>query len=150
MEKKLWIKKKIGIKNCTCYYFDELIKIEDFDFDDILLDEKSFENIMIYDLPYKTLRIMFDKVVDGIKYLVLFGPEKYDFIFDRIRYLIGLKSSITYIAIHNYEKIKIDSDDDLPQVKTLSMQNVVILSQFLTKITTSNTINYFQKNDCIN
>ena len=36
--------------------FDDLIKIEDFDFDDILLDEKSFEN-MIYDLPYKTLRI---------------------------------------------------------------------------------------------
>ena len=125
--------------------------MEDFDFDDILLDEKSYENIMIYDLPYKTLRIMFDKVVDGIKYLALFGPEKYDFIFDRIRYLIGLKSSITYIAIHNYEKIKIDSDDDLPQVKTLSMQNVVILiSQFLTKITTSNTINCFQKNNCIN
>ena len=30
-------------KNCTCYYFDDTIKIEDFDFDNILLDEKSYE-----------------------------------------------------------------------------------------------------------
>ena len=33
--------KKINTKNHTCYYFDEIIKIEDFDFDNILLDEKS-------------------------------------------------------------------------------------------------------------
>ena len=32
--------KEINIKNCTCYYVDVIIKIEDFDFDDILLDEK--------------------------------------------------------------------------------------------------------------
>ena len=33
------------------YYFDEIIKIEDFNFD-ILLDEKSYENILIYDVSY--------------------------------------------------------------------------------------------------
>ena len=33
--------KEINIKNCTCYYFNDIIKIEDFDFDNILLDEKS-------------------------------------------------------------------------------------------------------------
>ena len=27
--------KKINIKNCTCYYFDDIVKIEDFDFDNI-------------------------------------------------------------------------------------------------------------------
>ena len=32
---------------------------------------------------------------DGSKYLVLFGLEKYDLIYDRIRYFIGLKGSIT-------------------------------------------------------
>lgn len=62
---------------------------------------------------------MFDKVVDGIKYLVIFGPEKYDFIFDRIRYLIGLKSSITYADFLNYAKIKTDSDDNLHLEETL-------------------------------
>ena len=31
--------KEIDIKNCTCYYFDDIIKIEDFNFD-ILINEK--------------------------------------------------------------------------------------------------------------
>ena len=30
-----------------------------------------------------------------------------------MRYLIGLKSSITYVFSHNYMEIKIDSDDNL-------------------------------------
>ena len=33
--------KEITIKNQTCYCFDDTIKIEDFDFDNILIDEKS-------------------------------------------------------------------------------------------------------------
>ena len=27
--------KEINIKNCSCFYFDDLIKIEDLDFDNI-------------------------------------------------------------------------------------------------------------------
>ena len=42
---------KVCIKNSTCYFFDVLIKVEDFDFDNILLDEKSYENIMIGTIP---------------------------------------------------------------------------------------------------
>ena len=43
----------------------------------------------------KPLRVIFDKVdlisrdYDGAKFLVSFGPEKNDVIFDRIRYIIG-------------------------------------------------------------
>ena len=59
--------------------------------------------------------------------MVLFGCERYGAIFDRIRYLIGLKSSITYVDSHNYTKIKIDLIEDLPLEKTLTMHNVVIL-----------------------
>ena len=47
--------KEINIKNLTCYYFDDMIKIEDFDFDYISLDEKSYENILVYSISYKTL-----------------------------------------------------------------------------------------------
>ena len=36
--------KEIDIKNQTCYYFDNIIKIEDFAIDNILLNEKSYEN----------------------------------------------------------------------------------------------------------
>ena len=39
--------KEINIKNRTCYYFDDIIKIEAFDLDNILLDEKSYETIVI-------------------------------------------------------------------------------------------------------
>ena len=51
------------------------------------------------------------------KYLVLFGPKTYDAVFDRIRFLIGLKSGITYVDSHNHTEIKINSDDDLPLKK---------------------------------
>ena len=53
--------KKVCIKNCMCCYFD-------FDFSNILLDEKLYENSLIYEVFYKTLicakplRTMFHKV----------------------------------------------------------------------------------------
>ena len=52
-----------------CYYFDDIIKIEDFDSHNILL--KSCGNISIYEISYKTsinaslLQIRLDKV-DGL------------------------------------------------------------------------------------
>ena len=83
--------KEIIIKNCTCHYFDDIIKIEYFGFDNVLLDEKSRKDILVCDISCKTLihakplRIRFDKgdgfvrVYDRTSYLVLFGGEKYDF-----------------------------------------------------------------------
>ena len=38
--------KRVFLKNCTCYYFDDIIKWEDFDVDNILIDQKSHENIL--------------------------------------------------------------------------------------------------------
>ena len=80
--------KEVDIKNRTCYYFDDMIRDLHIDFDNILLDEKSYknryENILIYDISYKTfmvakpLRVRFDKIsgfikiYDGIKYLILY------------------------------------------------------------------------------
>ena len=43
-----------------------------------------------------------------------------------IRYPIGLKSGITYVDSHDYTKIKIDSDDDLPLKEIVNFHNVVI------------------------
>ena len=47
--------KEIGIKNCTCYYFDNIIKTEDFNLDNFLIDEKSYENVLVYIISWKTL-----------------------------------------------------------------------------------------------
>ena len=42
-------------KNLTCHYFDNIVKIKDFDFDNNLIDEKSCKNILVYDISYKNL-----------------------------------------------------------------------------------------------
>ena len=59
---------EIDIRNRTCYYFDDIIEIQDFDLDNILIDGKSYENILFYNISYKRLidtkplRIRFDKI----------------------------------------------------------------------------------------
>ena len=86
--------KKVRIKNRICYYFNDIIRLENFDLHSIFIDEKSDKNILIYDISYKILigskplRIRFDKI-DGViriydrtRYLTLFSSEKYDAIYD--------------------------------------------------------------------
>ena len=79
------------------------------------------------------MHIRFDKVDrftgvdDRTRYLVLFGAEKYNFIYNRIRYLIAAKSGITYVIPHNYAKIKVDSYNSFPLEKTLTLHDVIIL-----------------------
>ena len=52
-------------------------------------------------MKIKAFRIRIDKIdgfirtYDGIRYLVLLGPEKYNVIYNIIRYLMSLKSTIT-------------------------------------------------------
>ena len=33
--------KKIDIKNCTCYYFDDIMRVVETDFDNILFKKKT-------------------------------------------------------------------------------------------------------------
>ena len=75
------------------------------------MDEGSCENILISDILYKALtgvkplRIRFDivdgfiRVYYGTRYLVLFGGERYDFIYSRIRYLRVVKSGSTNVFL---------------------------------------------------
>ena len=125
--------KKVRIKNRRCYYFDGIIKLEDFDLDNILIDEKSHENILIYDISYKTLidskplRTRFDnidgfiRICDGTRYLTLLGSEKWDAFYKRIRYPISLKSGITDVFSYDFANIKVDSYDSLPIEKRLTL-----------------------------
>ena len=139
--------KEVDMKNCTRNCFDDII----------------YENILIYSILYKTLIsakplcIRFGKVdgfirvYDGNRYLVLFGPEKYDAIYKRIRYLISLKSDITYVISHNYARIKIDSYDSLPLEKTLTLHNVTIfIKSVFNKDRNNCYFNIFLKNVRIN
>ena len=82
--------KEVDIKNCMCYYLDDIMTAVDNDSNNSLLGKKlyknSYENILIYDVSYKTfigekpLHIGchqvdgFIKIYDGTRYLVLFSP----------------------------------------------------------------------------
>ena len=114
--------KETDIKNRACYYFDDIIKERDTYLVDILLYEKLYENISVYNISYKTsaspklLRIRFDKTDgfirvcgDEFKHLVLFDYGLFDEICDKIKYLISEKSGITDSINHNFGEIKIDS-----------------------------------------
>ena len=131
--------KKVRIKNRTFYYLYDTIKLEDFNCDNILIDEKSHENILIYGIAYKTLigpkplRIRFDKIdgfitiYDRTKYLKLFHSEKYDAIYNKIRYLTSLKRRITDVFSRYYSRNKVDFYHSLTIEKLLTLRDIVIL-----------------------
>ena len=76
--------KNVCIKHHMCYYFNDVIKLEDFDLDNILIEKKTHENILIYNISHKTLLIDptplhirfnqidgFIRIYYGIRYLTL-------------------------------------------------------------------------------
>ena len=87
---------------------------------------------MIYDISYriligaKTLCIKFDKidrlirVYNGTRYLVLFAPEKYDAICNKITSLISKNSGIIYVISQSHARLKVDSFDFLALEKNIN------------------------------
>ena len=81
--------KDTNIKNHTYYLFDDIINIEEIDPNNIKIDEKSYKNILIYNIVYVTIKkdlkiysanplyLIFNKVnryfeeINGNKYLTL-------------------------------------------------------------------------------
>ena len=75
----------------------------------------------------------------------MFAFEKYDAIYDRIRYLISLKNGITYFFSHYFSKIKVDSYNYLPIEKILTLYNVIIhIKSVLNK-----DKNHYYSNKCL-
>ena len=76
---------------------------------------------MIYDISFKNLilskplRIRFNQiygfigVYDETRYLSLFGPENNDAIYNRIRYLLSLKTGIKHVFSQCYARIEDNS-----------------------------------------
>ena len=83
--------KDIDIKKRTYYFFYDIINIKNFDLSNIKIDEKSYQNILIYYIGYATIKdskyikinsvnplyLIFNKVngyfeqINGNKYLTL-------------------------------------------------------------------------------
>ena len=117
---------------------------------------------MIHDIFFSTLtggnpfRIIFDKTEVVIyvhartRYSTMFGSDKYDDIYLRIRYPIWIKKvSITYVFSHYYKKNKACSFDSLLLGKILALRNVLTqLSQLKKKIKITSTVVFSWKNVC--
>ena len=54
----------------------------------------------------------FIRIYDGIIYLILFGSEKYDFIYNRIRYLVGVKSNYTNIKLDLHKFLYLEKNSE--------------------------------------
>ena len=131
--------KEIDIKNCTCYYFDNIMASRDTYSGNILLEEKLYKNVLICDILHKNfvgsqlLCIWFNKIhgfiqiYDGTRYLVLLGHNWYDEICDSIKYLISKNSGITDNCNHNFARIRIYSYNSLLVEKILTFYNFMIL-----------------------
>ena len=48
--------KDIDIRNCTYYFFNDIINIKNFDPNNIKIDEKSYKNILIYYVGYAMIK----------------------------------------------------------------------------------------------
>ena len=55
--------KETDIKNRACYYYDDIIRDFDINFDNILLDKKIYENISVYDISNKSSKGLLGFVV---------------------------------------------------------------------------------------
>ena len=128
------------ILKIVCYYFDDIINGTKINVTNILLDKKTYENISVYNILYKTptdpkpFHIRFDKIdrfvifLDcKIKHLILFDYGLFNKICDKIKYLVSKKSGITKSINHNFGKIRIDSYNSLLIKKILTFNNVIIL-----------------------
>ena len=64
--------KDINIKNRTYYFFNDIIIIVIFDFNDIKIDKTSYKNIFIYFIGYVTIK-KYIKTYSGNLLLLIFG-----------------------------------------------------------------------------
>ena len=53
---KMGIVKEINIKNRTCYFYNDIINLKNFNSYFLKIDRKSYKNIGIYNIGYITIK----------------------------------------------------------------------------------------------
>ena len=89
--------KKFVSELCMLFYFSDIIKFEDFDFDNILINEKVYKNILIYNILYRALigpkpqHIRFDKINGFIR---VYNVTLWNF--NDMQYYLALKNMMPF------------------------------------------------------
>ena len=150
--------RQLNIKGRTCYFYNGLINIKNFNINNLKLDEKGVLGNDVYYIGYITKEPQWDvnsvnllyliinrikghfKEVDGNKYLIINSEngdimQKYQELFD------GLKETIKKINDNNqpikyddsYMKIKFNTDDNIPLNKIIYFPTITIIIRPVTK-----------------
>ena len=89
--------KKFVLELCMLFYFSDIIKFEDFDFNNILINEKVYKNILIYNILYRALigpkpqHIRFDKINGFIR---VYNVTLWNF--NDMQYYLALKNMMPF------------------------------------------------------
>ena len=68
--------KQINIKNCTYYFFNDMINIKEFDSSQLKIDKKSYKNVGIYYIGYITIKSISDyENINSVNLLYLIIAE---------------------------------------------------------------------------
>ena len=146
--------KQIDIKNCTYYFYNDMINIKKHDSNLLKIYKKSYKDIGIYNIGYITIKKIDDYeniygvnplylIVDHAsgyteekevnKYFIFDSTDenkellkKYNDVFNGIRNKIKKISGDECDYEKDYMKIKFNSDDDLPLNKQLKFHNMAI------------------------
>ena len=79
--------KDIDIKNCTYYFLNNIINIENFDPNNIKIDEESYKNILIYYIGYVTIKEYVNIYSVNPFYLIFKNANGYFEEFNKGKYL---------------------------------------------------------------
>ena len=91
----------ISIKNHTYYFFDEIININNFDSNNIKLNEKSYKDILIYYIGYVTMKDLKYVIINSVNILYLIF-SKVNLYFEEIN-----KNKYLALVLTNENKEKI-------------------------------------------
>ena len=88
----------ISIKNCTYYFFDDIIIIKNLDPNEIKIDEKSYKNIFFNYTGNVTIK--------NLGYVKIKSVNPLDFTFDKINGFIEKSNGNKYMMLVSTDKSK--------------------------------------------
>ena len=142
--------KQINIKNRTCYFYNDIINLDEFDVSKIKVDKKDFNDINIYYLGFEHkkkisecdvinsanplyLRIVntngqFKKGKDDVWYLLISDDifKKLVDIFESIKNIITEKTGNAVDFDKDYMKIKFESNNIFPEGNDVNVRMATI------------------------
>ena len=99
--------KYISIKNHPNYFFDDIINIKNFDPNNIKMDEKSYKNILIYNIAYVTIKDLKYMKINSVNLLHLIFNKVNEY-FEEIngnKYLMIVSTNESKEKIKNYKEL---------------------------------------------